>query len=131
MVLAESFRPPPVPLVFHDQSWFLVGTASLALHAVDHYLVDGSAVRVAEVAGLAALNGVFALTPRPVRGSVAVVLGVLPTFGAFAGHILPYLRTGQITPATGTAVFNLGGGLLLAALGTALFSPQSKRFGPR
>lgn len=104
-------------LAMHEQRWFALATGSLALHAVNHWFYDASRTRVLSIVGLSLFNLAYPRIPQRKRPALVLVLGTAPTLGAFAGHIIPLLKR-QWTPATETAILNLGGGVLLLALGT-------------
>ena len=59
------------------------------------------------------------------RGGIALAVGAAPTFGAFAGHLIPLVRRGSVEPASETATFNLGGGAMLLVLGASLLLDRS------
>ena len=66
------------------------------------------------------------LLPTRARGIIWMVLGALPTFGAFIGHLIPIVRDRQVPPTSETAPLNLAGGVFLLTLGAAqAFSPSS------
>ena len=101
---------------------FLCAAATLAVHQAQEALVAREAIPIRTAALGALLAGSIAVTRLPPRamGIVAVVMGAGPTFGAFAGHLVPLVRHGHATPASETALLNLGGGVLMLAVGLAL-----------
>ncbi len=85
-------------------------------------------IRTAALAALVA--GALGATRLPQRalGGVALAIGAGRTFGAFAGQIVPLVRTGRVPPASAPASLDLGGGVLMLVVGIVLLRhPSGKR----
>ena len=101
--------------------WMLIAVGMTAVHQVQSLLVEpGERNFRLTTLSIAALMPLTTRLPRRVRGAVWSLIGLPPLFGAFAGHIVPIVRTRRVPPASETAPLNLAGAALLIALGVAL-----------
>lgn len=103
---------------------FLAAAVGVSAHQAQSALVEPRErpVRILALLGLGAFAAAFWRAPRRVRGGIALSVGAGPVFGAAAGHLLPLVREGRVEPASETVALNLGGGVVLLALGVALLA---------
>lgn len=101
------------------------GTASPAAARRFGQIAAYTTIRTAALAALVAGSLGAAWLPQRALGGVALAIGAGPTFGAFAGQLVPLVRTGRATPASAPASLNLGGGVLMLVVGIALLRPPS------
>lgn len=101
---------------------FLAAAAGVAAHQAQSALVEPRErpVRMLALLWLGAFAAAFWRAPRRVRAGIALAVGAGPVYGAVAGHLLPLVREGRVEPASETVALNLGGGMVLLALGVAL-----------
>lgn len=106
--------------------WMLLAVGMMGVHQVQSLLTEPGErnFRLATIT-VASLTPLTWRLPRRARGAVWVALGTGPLFGAFAGHLVPLVRTRRVPPATETAPLNLAGAVLLIALGLALLRSPS------
>lgn len=113
---------------FDERRLFLASAAGIAAHQVQSYVLEPKErlFRVLVLLGLGVGATAFWRASEPGaglqgrRGGIALAVGAGPTFGAVVGHIVPLVREGRIVPASETASYNLGCGVLLLALGASL-----------
>lgn len=110
-----------------EQRLFLAAVASIAAHQVQSFVVEPEQrpLRALALVGLGiATNAFLGISTQPAtqtrRGAIALTVGAGPAFGAFVGHLVPLVRTGEIAPASETAILNGGGGAFLVVLGAIL-----------
>lgn len=101
--------------------WMLIAVGLMGAHQVQSLLAEPGErnFRLATIS-IAALMPLTMRLPRRGRGALWMLVGVGPLFGAFAGHLVPIMRSRRVPPATETAPLNLAGAALLIALGVAL-----------
>ncbi len=105
--------------------WLLLSLLGIGAHQVQSLILEPRE-RTFRIVNLAiiGLTPLTLLLPKRARGIIWMLLGAPPTFGAFAGHLIPIVRDRQVPPASETAPLNLAGGAFLTTLGAALaFSP--------
>ncbi len=101
--------------------WMLLAVGMMAVHQAQSVIEEPNELAFrATTLTIAALMPLTTRLPRRVRGAVWMLVGVPPLFGAFAGHIVPIVRTQRVPPASETAPLNLAGAAFLIALGAAL-----------
>lgn len=112
----EQAHPSPA-----DPYWLTLALAAIFAHQVQSFVGSPRErpFRVLFSAVLAALPLSRRWPPRS-RGLLWMLVGAGPTFGAFAGHLVPLVRERRVPPGSETAPLNLAGGALLIALGAAL-----------
>lgn len=110
-----------------DPYWLTLALVAIGAHQVQSFVGSPGErpLRVLFSAVLAALPLSRRLPPR-LRGLLWVLVGAGPTFGAFAGHLVPLVRERRVPPGSETAPLNLAGGALLIALGAALMRSQGE-----
>ncbi len=107
--------------------WLNLALLSIFSHQLQSFILEPRE-RLARVAMTAAM--VFTASrknlTRQQRGWLYVLVAAGPTFGSFAGHLVPLVRQRRVPTGSETAPLNLGGGALLLALGIALLrSPDA------
>ncbi|MBA2679650.1 MAG: hypothetical protein H0U76_14785 [Ktedonobacteraceae bacterium] len=105
--------------------WLLLSLFGIGVHQVQSLILEPQErtfrITVLTIIGLTPLT---LFLPKRARGIIWMLLGTPPTFGAFAGHLIPIVRDRRVPPASKTAPLNLAGGAFLTTLGAALaFSP--------
>lgn len=102
--------------------WLLIALGSIGAHQVQSFIEEPEERRfrlaVMGAMVLVWLSRLF--IPARVRGVLWMVLSLPPMFGAFAGHLVPIVRTSKVPRASETLTLHFGGCALLFALGAAL-----------
>ncbi|GCE28940.1 hypothetical protein KDA_44240 [Dictyobacter alpinus] len=100
--------------------WLVIALAAIGIHQAQSMLAEPQE-RPFRILAFTII-GLMPLTyrlPQRLRGGLWMLLGGLPVFGAFIGHLIPIVRKQEVPPASETAPLNLAGGAFLVALGAA------------
>lgn len=107
--------------------WLLLSLLGIGAHQVQSLIMEPQerTFRIVVIIVIA-LTPLTMFLPKRARGIIWMLLGAPPTFGAFAGHLIPIVRDRQVPRTSETAPLNLAGGAFLLTLGASLaFSPST------
>ncbi|WP_231186745.1 hypothetical protein [Haladaptatus sp. DYF46] len=106
----------------NEGRYWALGFGSSMIHQIDELIESGNPTRILALPLFPIVLIVSQLMPKRVRAVFAILFGTTFISGVFLGHIIPYIREDRMTPATGTGVFHLAGGIILVGLGISLLS---------